>query len=133
MTELWIDPAPLPWPWWVCVFAAAAEILLMVASLPRWLRILRDKANRQGGASRSYIERILLVQGTMLVLSALAVASLYGYDLCVSQIESSLLGQEDFEGSGTVAGLWSLVPFLVGLGIWAWLWLLVGRRSKKDP
>ena len=80
MTELWIDPAPLPWPWWVCVFAAAAEILLVLASLPRWLRILRDKANRQGGASRSYIERILLVQGTMFVLSALAVASLYGYD-----------------------------------------------------
>jgi hypothetical protein len=51
----------------------------------------------------------------------------------VSQIESSLLGEEDFEGSGTVAGLWSLVPFLVGLGIWGWLWLLVRRRSRNNP
>ncbi len=41
----------------------------------------------------------------ILGLSAFAVASLYGYDLAVSQIGGSLLGEEDFGGRGTRAGL----------------------------
>ncbi|HEX9731371.1 MAG TPA: hypothetical protein VGG06_05215 [Thermoanaerobaculia bacterium] len=132
MTELWIEVV-LPWPWWICVFAAAAEILLVVTTLPRWLRILRDQENREGGASRSYIQKILLAQRTILGLSALAVASLYGYDLCTSQMDSALLGEEVFQVRGTLAGLKSLVPILVGLGMWGWVWLLVGRRSRNKP
>ncbi len=132
MTEIWID-VQHPWPWQICVFAAMIEMILIVVTLPRWLRILRDKARREGSASKSTIRKMLFVQGAILGLSALAVAALYGYDLCASQMERTLLGEEISGRTGALAGLQSLVPILVGLGLWGWLGLLVGRRSKKKP
>jgi len=105
----------------------------VVATLPRWLRILRERENRGEGAYSIYIRRILLVQGTIFVLSVLAVALLYGYDLDASREISSHLGEEVYDFSGTLAGLKSLVPILVGLGMWSWVSLLVGWRSRNKP
>jgi len=128
MTEMWIDVV-LPWPWWVCVAAAAVEILLLLATSPRWLRILRDPENRPGEASRRSIRRLLRVQGAILGVALLGVAALYGYDLGISQLESSLQGGEVASMRGTRAGLQCLVPFAVGLGLWGGLWML--KRASQ--
>ncbi len=130
MTEIWID-VQSPWPLQICVLAAVVEMILIVVTQPRWLRILRDKAHREGGASKSYIRRILLAQGTILALSALAVAALYGYDLSVSQMEGSILGEEGSWSHATLPGLLSLVPILVGIGLWGWLGVLVRRSAGR--